>query len=121
MKLTATFIVVFAWFILFTFPPLPSIMMFTPFLVLFIPRMQKREVFIIFVLQLADDYLFYFQRREHFVGIMNVVSFILTGRINVINYDEMLVVIIALQLLIIYSLNYALVRWMKLKKRVHGV
>jgi len=118
MKVTATFMVVFAWFILFTFLPLPSIMMFAPFLILFIPRMQKREVFLIFILQLVYDYVVYFQEREHVVGIMNAVSFVLTGRINIINYDEIAVVIISLQLLLIYILNYCFIRLFSLKRRV---
>ena len=118
MKLTATFIVVFAWFILFTFVPLPSVFMFTPFLILFIPRMQKREVFIIFVLQLLYDYVSYFRSRERFVGIMNVVSFTLTGRINVVNYDQIVLVTFALQLLSVYALSYVLVKLTRLKRRI---
>jgi len=119
MKLTATFIVVFAWFILFTFLPLPSVFMFTPFLILFIPRMQKREVFLIFILQLMYDYVVYFQEREHVVGMMNVVSFIVTGRINVINYDQIVLVTFVLQLLSVYALSYCFVKLARLKRRMH--
>jgi len=120
MKLTATFIVVFAWFILFTFLPLPSVMMFTPLLIIFIPRLQKREVFLIFILQLMYDYVVYFQRREHFVGMMNAVSFTLTGRINVVNYDQIVLATIVLQLLFIYSLSYCFVKLTRLKRRIHS-
>lgn len=118
MKVKATFIVVLAWFILFTFVPLPSIMMFTPFLILFIPRMQKREVFLIFALQLVHDYVSYFRSREHIVGIMNVASFTLTGRINVVNYDQIVLATIVLQLLFIYSLSYCFVKLKRLKRRI---
>lgn len=120
MKVTATFIVVFAWFILFTFLPLPSVMMFTPLLIIFIPRLQKREVFLIFILQLVDDYLFYFRSREHFVGMMNIASFILIGRINVLNYDRIVLVTIALQLLLIYALSYCFLKLTRLKRRIHS-
>jgi len=120
MKLTAMFVVVFAWFILFTFLPLPSIMMFTPFLILFIPRMKKREVFLIFALQLFYDYVVYFREREHVVGMMNAVSFVLTGRINVINCDEIVFVMIALQLLSVYVLSYCFVKLTRLRRRIHS-
>ena len=115
-RLSPVFAIVLGYFFLDGL--LPIGVFFTPFLVFFFSRIRKREVFLIFTLQLSDFCLGYLLEREACLAVVNTVVAILGSRCDFHNYDWIMPFWFLLYLVLLYGVSFGFIKKLKIKERV---
>lgn len=115
-RLTPVFAIVLGCFFLDGL--LPIGMFFTPFLVFFFSRLRKREVALLFTLQLGDYCLSYLLDREACITVINVISVILGKHLDFHNYDWIMPFWFLLYLVLLYGVTFTFIKKLKIKERV---